>query len=185
MPLFVPQRRQMWTPSDNNLVGGTYDTATAQAATIWPASGTLNVARLLVTAPVVTNIIMHFTVAGGTLTTDQCFAGLYNAAGALLGAGAVTADQSVVWATGGLKTMPLTVAQAVAVDQFYYVGWYAVGSTMPTQTRALNSNTVITNVGLAAPNFRFATADTGLTTAMPANIGTMTGSLTSWGVWLS
>jgi hypothetical protein len=121
-------------------------------------------------------------VAGATLTTNQCFAGLYTSAGVLLSS---TADQSVAWATGGLKTMALAVAQATTIDTYYYVGWYAVGTTMPTQTRRINSSSAITNVGLAAPNFAFGTANTGLTTALPDPIGTQTGGATGWWVGLS
>ena len=182
MPLFNPVRRQLWAPSDNNLAGASGDSANGQGGLIWPTSGTLNFARVLVTSPLVTNILFHFTVAGATLTAGQCFAGLYTSAGVLIG---TTADQAAAWVTGGLKTMALTVAQATTIDTFYYVAWYAVGTTMPTQTRLINSSSVITNVGLAAPNLRFGIADTGLTTALPDPMGTQTGGATAWWVGLS
>jgi hypothetical protein len=175
-------------PSDMGMVGWTFDPATTvQSATVLPTAGLSHVVRIRATAPVVTNILMHVTTPGSGLTAGQCFASLHNDAGAILGAGAVTADQSTNWASGGPKTMPMTVAQGVTVGAWYRVRFWFNGTTGPTVSRATNSNTAIVNYGLSAPNFRYSTADSGLTTAAlaPQNIGTQTGGPTAWWVGLS
>lgn len=174
----------LWKASHHNLVGWTFDPAMVQAGTVQPTAGLAQVARIQVLSSAVTNILFHFTAGGSSLTSGQCFAALYNDAGALLGAGAVTADQSTNWATGGFKTCPLTVAQGVTQYAFYRVLWWFNGTTGPTISRGVNSSSVILNAGLSS-GFRYATADTGLTTAAPANIGTQTGGPTAWWVGLS
>jgi len=173
--------------TDHGLVGWSFDPAGVQAATILPTAGVTHVVRVRAMSATVTNILMHFTVAGSGLTAGQCYATLHNDAGAILGAGAITADQAAAWASSGLKTMALTTPQGVTAGAFYRVRFWFNGTTGPTVSRGVNSNTAITNVGLVAPNFRFATADTGVTTpgSAPGNIGTMTGAATAWWVGLS
>lgn len=169
------------------LAGWTFDPAMVQAGTILPTAGLANVARIRVLGNTVTNIHFHFTVAGSGLTAGQCFAALYNDAGALLGAGAITGDQAANWASGGFKTCALSVAQGVTPYAFYRVLWWANGSTMPTLSRAVNSSSAILNAGMTAPTLRYSSADTGLTTAasVPANIGAQTGTATAWWVGVS
>jgi len=170
--------------ADHNMVGWTFNPAMIQGGTILPTAGLLHVVRVKITSTVITNIVMHVSTAGATLTANRNLAAIFNSAGALLGAGAVTADQSTAWSSTGLKTMPLSVAQAVSGSSVY-VGFYANGTTLPTFSRAGTALAGVSNVGLAAPNFKYATADTGLTTAMPANIGTQTAIATTWWVGLS
>lgn len=174
-----------WRPTDQNLAGWSFDPALVQAGTILPTAGLANVARIRVLTSTITNIHFHFTVAGSGLTAGQCFAALYNDGGALLGAGAVTADQAANWASGGYKTCPLSVAQGVTPNAWYKVLWWYNGTTAPTLSRAVNSSSAILNAGLAAPTLRYASADAGLTTAAPANIGTQTGTATAWWVGVS
>jgi hypothetical protein len=183
MPLYSPASTGLggYVPADSNYLGWTFDSVDVQGGAIWPTAGTLNLARIKVGQATVSNIVIHFTVAGGTLTTGQCFAGLYSSAGVLLSS---TADQSTNWQTGGLKSMPLSAAQSVS-GPFVYVGFFANGTTMPTQTRAVNSSSAIVNPNQSAPNFRYATADAGLTTALPASFGAQTGAATGWWVALS
>lgn len=170
--------------TDHSLVGWTFDPALVQSGTVQPTAGLAQVARVQVLTGVVTNIHFHFTAGGSSLTSGQCFAALYNDAGALLGAGAVTADQASNWGSGGFKTCPLSVAQGVTQYAWYRVLWWFNGTTGPTISRAVNSSSAILNAGLSS-GYRYATADTGLTTAAPGNIGTMTGGATAWWVGLS
>lgn len=172
-------------PPDSGLVGWTFDSCEVQSGTVMPTAGLLTFARIKIPASAaVTNILLHVASAGVTLTAGQCFASLHNGSGALLGAGAVTADQSTNWQSGGLKVMPLTVAQA-ATGPYVYVCWWFNGTTGPSISRAVNSSSAILNAGLSAPNFRYGTADTGLTTTPPNNIGTQTGGSTAFWVGLS
>ena len=172
------------SPLSRGYVGWTGQPAqNVQAGTIMSTGGRLELAKVQVFGTTVTNIVMHCTTTAAGLTTGQCFAGLYTSAGVLMSA---TADQSVAWATGGLKSMALTAAQAVTYGGFYYVGFYAVtGTALPTFSRMMNSNTAIGNAGLAAPSFDFASANTGLTTALPDPFTTQTGQGTAWWVALS
>jgi hypothetical protein len=171
--------------SDHGLVGWTFDPALVQGGTVLPTAGLAHVARVRMLSAVATNIHFHFTAGGSSLTAGQCFAALYNDAGALLGAGAVTADQAANWATGGYKTCPLSVAQGVTPYAWYRVLFWFNGTTGPTISRGVNSSSAILNAGLSAPTLRYSSADTGLTTAAPANIGSQTGTATAWWVGVS
>lgn len=197
MPLFTPPSGAglissgvASAPADHNFVGWTLDPREIQGGLILPTAGLLNLARVKALGSTVTNIHFHITVPGATLTAGQCFAALYSAAGVLVGgANGITPDASGTGAagfsTGGFKVMPLTAPQAVTTGSFYYVGWYANGTTMPTFSRALNSSSAALNAGLNAPNFAYATADAGLTTAPPGTFGVQTGSATAYWVALS
>lgn len=167
------------------LTAWTFDTVQVQGGTVLPTAGLAHVARVRMLGTVATNIHFHFTAGGSALTSGQCFAALYNDAGALLGAGAVTADQAANWATGGFKTCPLSVAQGVTQYAWYRVLFWFNGTTGPTISRGLNSSSAILNAGMTAPVLRYSSADTGLTTAAPANIGSQTGTATAWWVGVS
>lgn len=170
-------------PGDHGLAGWTFDPAEMQGATILPTAGRLELARFRAAGSLITNILATVTVAGGTLTAGRNFAALYTDAGALL---AATADQATAWGTTGLKTMALTAPQVVTPGAFYRVGVFANGTTLPTLARAAVAfNAAALNAGMAAPTLRYASADTGLTTAMPANLGAQTAQATAWWFGLS
>jgi hypothetical protein len=183
-PLYPPAAVLSTAPASQGYVGWTGKSSqTVQAGLIVQTAGRLELVRIQVLGTLVTNIVLHTTTTATGLTTGQCFAGLYTAAGVLMSA---TADQSVAWATGGLKSMALTAPQAVTYGAFYYVGFYAnTATSLPTFSRMMNSSSAIGNAGLAAPNFDFATANTGLTTALPDPFTTQTGGNTAWWVALS
>lgn len=172
--------------ADHGLAGWTFPADNIQAGTILPTAGLSYVVRIRAMSALITNLHIHLTVAGSVLANS--FMSLHTDAGVLLAAGAVTADMSTTWQTGGFRTCPLVTPQAVTPGSWYKVRWW-VGSatTLPTLSRAVNSSTAITNVNLSAPNFRYATADSGMTTAAlaPTTIGTMTGGATAWWVGLS
>ncbi len=157
----------------------------AAAAAAAPSAGTLSLARIYrVPAGSVTNIVMASVGAGSGLTTGQCFAALYTAAGVLV---AQTADQSTAWAASGVKTMALAAGPYTVAAGDYYVGIWHNGTTGPTWTRYANSSGSVTptNVGLSAPNLAAATANTGLTTTAPGTLGTQTSFLSYWWAALS
>lgn len=172
-------------PLDHGLIGWTFDPIDQQAGTVVPTAGLAHVVRIRALGSVVTNIHFHLTGGGSALTAGQCFAALYNDAGALLGAGAVTADQSTAWATSGAKTMPLSTPQAVTAGAWYKVLWWFNGTTGPSLSRNTNAGSTMLNIGLTASTARYATADSGLTSAAPSNIGATSGGSTAWWVGLS
>lgn len=177
--------------ADHGLAGWTFDPAGIQGGTILPTAGLLHVVRVRTSSAVVTNIEMYVTTGGSSLTSGQCRAAIYNDAGALLGAGAVTASAHGTGATGwgdaGRKILPLTVAQAVTAGGWIRVAFYAnTAGSLPTFARGANVTAgAALNAGLSAPGLRFSTADTGLTTAMPANIGSQTATGTAWWIGVS
>lgn len=129
---------------------GTYQLATA---------GTIYLSRVhLPTAATITNLHVHVTTAGGTLTSGQCFAALYDVA-AITKRG-TTATQHTAWESVGAKTMALSAAYAASAGDYYVALWYN-GTTAPTFARTGN-NTVatLTNTGYST-KFKAATADTG------------------------
>ena len=172
-------------PSDHALVGWTFDPTSAQGGTVLAPAGTSHVIRFRAMSTTITNLLIHLTAGGTTLTAGQCFATLHTDAGVQIGA---TADQAANWASGGLKTMALAApATGLTVGAWYKARLWFNGTTGPTLTRGLNSSTAILNAGLSSPNFRYATADTGLTTLAlaPTTLGTPTGGATAWWVGAS
>ncbi len=173
----VPQ----WTPEDHNLKGWTMDPAGLAAVTGTITAGVVQLARVKVRrAGPVTNIHLYVTAAGVSLTTGQCFAALYDAVGVKL---ATTADQATAWQSTGPKTMALAGGPFNVPPGDYYIAMWANGSTPPGfQAGTLLS---LANIGLAAPNLRNATADTGITTTGPATLGTQTAANIGWWAGLS
>lgn len=171
-------------PADHGLVGWSFDPAHAQAGTVLPTGGTLHLARVRAVSSAITAIQLYLTAGGGTLTAGRCFAAVFTDAGAILGAGAVTADQATAWATSGLKDMALTVAQSVTPNAFYQIGFFFNGTTGPAVARGSNLAATQINAGIGAAPFRYSTADTGLTTAMPGTLGTQTAAGNAWWVGL-
>jgi hypothetical protein len=172
----------VWTPASQNLVGANGDPgASPQGGVVMATAGTLYGTRFQVVSATATSIQMHFVSGGGTLTAGQCFAGLYNDAGTLLSS---SADQATSWGSGGVKTVALGSPQTVTPGAFYKVGWFFNGTTGPSISRMGNIANVLANIGLVSPNFRWFTANTGLTTALPGTIGTMTSFITTYWVGL-
>jgi hypothetical protein len=171
-------------PADHGYCGWTFPPDMVQAATILPTAGLSYVVRVRVTSTTISAVNLHITTAGGTLTNS--FVTVHNDAGVYY-TGAVTADQSTNWTSGGLKTMALTTPiTGLTIGSWVKVRfWVGTATTLPTVSRGVNSNSAITNAGLSAPNFRYSTANSGMTTVAlaPTTIGTLTGGATAW--WLS
>jgi hypothetical protein len=181
----------MPTPLDHNLIGWTFDPIDQQAGTVVPTAGLAHVVRIRALSSVITNIHVHVTVAGSALTANQCYMAVYNDAGALLGAGAITASLHSTgtngWGDTGAKVHPLVTPQAVTPGAWYKVLFWFNGTTGPTISRNTNAGSAMLNIGLTAGTARYATANSGLTTAgtVPANIGATSGGSTAWWVGLS
>lgn len=174
------------SPADHNLMGWTFPPDMVQGGTILPTAGLSYVVRVRAQTALITNLHLHLTAGGAALT--NAFMTLHTDAGVLVGAGAVSADQSAAWQSGGYKTVTLTTPQAVTPGNWYRVRfWVGAATTLPTLSRGVNSSAAIANAGLAAPNLRFATADAGLTTAAlaPNTIGALNGGPTAWWVAMS
>lgn len=181
----VPAFSPVPVPADHGALGWSFDPADAQGGTIVATAGRVEVVRVRATAALVTNVNLHVTVAGGTLTANQCLAALYTDAGTLL---AASGNQATAWQSTGMKACALTAPQAVTPGQWYRVAFYANGTTLPTFARAAALGAVgsdLINYGLSAPGLRFSTADTGRTTTMPGTLGTQTAAPVAWWAGLS
>ena len=121
----------------------------------------------------VSNLYLYVTTAGVGLIVNQCLVGLYSSAGVLL---QTSADQSVAWGSGGLKTMAIG-AQAVSGD-FVYIAYVQNFATSAARFHTGNNGVTVVNGILSAANSRFATdgTNTGLTTTLPATLGTLVAS---------
>lgn len=163
---YRPDSAPMILPADHGLLAFSLDPAVTNTSSA-PASGVMTLVKVRLTAPATpASVLLHITAAGVTLTAGQNLAGLYSAAGVLLG---TTADQSAAWASAGQKLMALTPASAGSLTDLppgvYYIGFLSVGTTPPSFARASGVGT--TNANLAAGSYRFATIGAGLT-ALPA-----------------
>jgi hypothetical protein len=156
----------------------TYDPHVCTVGTAPAANGTVHVVRLWTPQPIsVTNVHLYVMTAGATLTAGQNFAALYDGTKALLG---TSSDASAVWNTTGLKTHALVGGPDTVPAGDFFVAYFATATTRPAFARVAASSP-LSNGRLSAPNSRWATADTGRTTSMPATLGTFTGYGTS--VW--
>ncbi len=168
-----------FAPADQGLITWTHDPATLRSASNSSTSGTVYLMKVKIVdrATVVTNVIVGLETAGATLTAGQNFVGLYNSSGTRL---AVSADQSANWTTAGVKTIPLTAPQTLAVGS-YYVAILAVGTTPPTFAMGAGGSTNI-NVGLTTGTARFLTGPTGQT-SLPASITLGSQTQSTGGRW--
>lgn len=184
MPLYNPAATvSTWTPADMGLLAWNYDMAATASggSTALATAGTLYTVGIPVrTAISVTNIVTVLTVNGGTLTSGQCFAALYQGAGgALIG---VSADQTTAWGAGATKLVTMALASGPFTVQpgIVQAAFWFNGTTGPTFYKTTSSS-VTSNLGLAAASSRFGTADTGKTTTAPSTLGTI--SAASNGYW--
>lgn len=173
--------------ADHNFNGWTFDPVAIQGSLAQITAGLSYVARIKCFSSSITNIHMHLTAGGGSLTSGQCFASVHNDAGTQLGiSGSLHSTGAGGWGDGGYKTIPMVGAPiSVTPGSWIKLRWWWNGSTGPVISRGINSSGVITGAGLVNPNFRFAVADSGLTTTGPSTIGTMTASPTAYWVAVS
>lgn len=157
------------SPTWHGLLGWTYDVANCASSTIIPTGGTINLAKIFTPVGITITTLWTQVQTGGASLTNVGF-GLWSSAGALLASTVNSAGATAV-AFQGTGSKQVTVASTtIAAGAAFYVGFWFTGTTMPTIVRATNS--FIENINLTSPNFRFATADTGLTTTAPSNLAT-------------
>lgn len=173
--------RSDFGPADHGWKAWNYDILYAVAGSTGPTAGRIEVVKIRLPAPApITNVLLYANTGGSGLTAGQCFAALHTAAGAKI---AQTADQATAWATAGLKTMALSGGPYSRAAGDYYVVFWFNGTTSPAWIR-INAGVGI-NANLSASNFRWATADTGITTTGPSSLGTQSAQGNPWWVGLS
>ncbi|QIE02565.1 collagen triple helix repeat-containing protein [Streptomyces phage BRock] len=155
---------QVPLPADIGYLAYSFDPLIADGS-VGPVAGTIQLVRVVLRSPqTITNIVAHVGTAGGTLTSGQNFAGLYDATGARV---ALTADQTTAWGTTGAKTMALTAPYAAAAG-YYYVAFLSNGTTPPLFRSKTNLGGDFISGTSPANSFRFATNTTG--TTLPASM---------------
>lgn len=169
-------------PEDHGLIAWSMDPAMIATGTS-PASGTLVGAKITIPkAATISRAAHYLNAAGGTLTSGQNFVALYDNSNKLL---TVSADMTTAWAGTGAVTATFAAPQTVEAGTILKVCWWSVGTTPPQFGRANSYGGGAPNLGLVAPNFRFFTADTGLTTTAPATLATQSAGGIGWLVALS
>lgn len=168
-----------WLPADHGLIAWAYDGSQARGALVIPTAGLVHTVRLKIRkATSITNIHLITTATCASLTSGQCFAGIFQG-GTLIG---VTADQSTAWLSTGEKKMALASGPfPVAVGDLIVAAYANTAGTLPTFSCGSNFLSLL-NVNLTAANSRFATADTGRTTTFPGTLGALTAA--SHGIWM-
>lgn len=184
MPLSFPAApADVVQPGYHNLLAWTYDPMLSSSNAAM-GSGFIQYQKIWLPRPgqyTLRNIIIAIQSAGATLTANQNLAGLYDSGGTQIG---ITADQSGVWTSTGIKTMALTANALVngGPNVWIYVALLSVGTTPPTLRRGLGDN-LLSNVGLAAADgYRCAASGSGQT-ALPASITVSALSTTSLTYW--
>lgn len=141
-------------------------------------AGTLFMQAIYLTAGMtVSSISWHSATTAASGPTHWLF-GLYSAARALL---ATSTDQtSTAWAATTMKTLSMTSPYLIPTSGFYYIGMFMTASSAIITSKGNTARTGGQLAG-AAPIMCGATSDTGLTTALPANAGSITqGLLQVW-----
>lgn len=159
----------IWGPRDNALIGSSGDPAQASGQTLL-VGGTVYLVKIPISrAATPTKLYWYVTTGATTPTASQCWAGVLNSAGTLLG---VSTDIATTSGTSGLKTTTVNPGALVA-NTFVWGAIVCAGAVLPTlaapPAAALST---LSNVGLTATGLRFATCATGqttLVTQVPAN----------------
>ncbi|NED75384.1 hypothetical protein G3I51_24275 [Streptomyces sp. SID9944] len=158
----------VWTPTDHGLAAWSFDPAACTTTGTALSVGYIYlVGVVLRQAATISKLGVVLGAAGSGLTSGQCLAGLYSAAGTRVG---ITADQSTAWASAGSKTMSLTGSYSAAAGR-YYVALLVNGTTSPTFAcgSTLGANFTPGNANLAAGSYRFCRSASGQT-SLPASI---------------
>jgi len=156
-------------------------------AAAFSAGGVGYLAKIILTgAPIsVTNVIYAIQTAGSTLTSGQCWIGLYDNTGTQIG---VTADQTTNFGGTGVKTAALASGPFTGTWPFVYVAAVYNGTTGPAFARYTqgSSSPGIFALSATAANLRWATNGSAITTTMPgsftysSNSGTTSTPVSYW-----
>lgn len=170
-------------PENHGFKAWTFDPAGIANQQIIPASGAMHGVRIFnptAAAISISSVTLYVAVAGATLSNVGFV--VFDAAGNRL-TSSVNANGATATAfqSNGVKTVTFA-AQTIPAGSSIVIGFWFAGTTMPTLPRG-NSVALLNNIGLAAPNLRVFTANTGLTNTAPATIGTQTAGANAW--WLA
>lgn len=149
-----------WTLSDLGLLAWTANPILGTQAGFIPTAGGVRLSRFkLSRAATISTITVVINTAGATLTSGQCFAGIYDTSFARL---AVTADQSASWTSTGAKAMALTSPPSLAAGE-YYAALLTNGTTGPQFACVSTSGGAFGTIGRSSTNYLGLSADSSQT----------------------
>lgn len=159
-----------WGPAVYGFKSWAYDPVVATTQTA-PTAGTMQIVRLMATEALTTsNVYLNVGTAG--VATANAYVAIYQN-GTLV---AQSADISSTLNSTGIKTVSLSAS--VAAGTFYVAFWVGSATTVPAFSRGAGVGLPNAKLGT---NYRYATADTGLTTTAPGTMGAKTtGTIAYW-----
>lgn len=167
----VEPRGDNWSADQHGYLGMSYDPAYFGAAQSQLVTGFAQTTRIALPRPVlIGHVVTYVQVAGSGLTASQCFAGVYDSAGNLVG---LSGDLSGVLNSTGLKSIAVTAQGGRSLVQggpnpFVRVAFLTNGTTAPTLWGQINAaNATILNANLVDQTRRAAYTG-GALTALPA-----------------
>lgn len=174
-PTFMPNDHgyQAWSADPVYSVGGAN-----------PGTGVVRMVKMTQNpfSYTITNVVTFINTAGVALTAGQCFAGVYDSAGTRQ---AITADQSGVWNTTGLKSMAVTVPYVVPANAEIWLALLYNGTSCSfAGTGATAGQNDLINASLAAADYRYTNGPTAQTT-LPASVTMGTRVTTPQSTWLA
>lgn len=170
------RRTNEFYPGDSGLNAWSYDPIHIRNNKL-AVSGTLYLVKLWIREDTINilNIFWAVTTPGSGPVTNQNWAGLYSASGALLGSSNI--DAKVTAAAGLVEGNVGALPNGLAVPglpNFVRAAFLFNAATPPTLGCATTSIS-LSNIGLEAFAPRYATGGTGLTT-LPSTLGALTAS---------
>jgi hypothetical protein len=160
-------------PSLQGLLAQSFDPATTAVGNKFKltTAGTLYKARIPVKEEItVSNVLLYVVKEGATLTALENFLGLFAEGTRKLIANATAAETIAAFEHApGIVTVPL-VAPAVIGPGYVDFGAYHKGTTAPELLTAAAATAGILSSGQTNAKLRASSADTGLTTALPATM---------------
>jgi len=170
-------------PNDHGYLNWSTDPANCTGGAN-PAAGSVRMVRLprLPQSYTISTVAAFVSTAGSGLTAGQCFAGIYDSTGTRQG---VTADQSAVWNTTGLKNMALTVPYAVPTntDMWAALLYNGTSCSFAVASSVANFNDVF-NANLSAATARYTIGPSAQTT-LPASITMASRTNSSQSTWMA
>lgn len=162
-----------WVPTDFELTAWSYNPLGISNVRTTPMfGGALHLTGIKIPAAMtITNVIIFLVAAGVNLTAGQ--AALYQDGNLL----AVTADQTVPWATtSGRQTMALSGPQSVDAGMVY-VGFWSVGDTLPAPGVLPE---IQQTFAAGIDRFAFDLGSYPVSTTAPTALGTLAGGIGYW-----
>jgi hypothetical protein len=150
-----------------------------QAAGTVPAGVLMMGAQYIRQTTMISTLVFYVNVAAVTPVAGQCFVGLYDSTGTLLGS---SADISGSLGIGG-KAIALTTPVTVQAGM-YWVAFLGNAATMPQLARANTNITAMIDIGASASTYRFAQNGTAQT-ALPATFNTNSNTVPGAPYWFA